>query len=113
MADPVSPVDSPALDTAIEALRLTVYDEVNFTGAEAAVDIVKREVERLRADRDRLAAAPRYDREVLVETVIYHGRSSIEGCHCGWSVLGHSHAEHVADVDERALAVPAATEETE
>ena len=34
------------------------------------------------------------------EVMIEHSRTSIEGCHCGWSDLGKSHAEHVA----RALA---------
>jgi len=44
-----------------------------------------------------------YDREVLVNVLIYHQRESISGCICGWSVLGASHAEHVADVYEAAM----------
>jgi hypothetical protein len=45
---------------------------------------------------------PRYDRAVLVHTLIYHQATSTSGCHCGWAVLGASHAEHVADVYEAA-----------
>ncbi len=30
--------------------------------------------------------------------LITHSRTSIEGCHCGWAKLGHSHAQHVADM---------------
>jgi hypothetical protein len=41
-----------------------------------------------------------YDRRVLVEVLVYHQRMDAGGCACGWSVLGHSHAEHVADVLE-------------
>lgn len=42
-----------------------------------------------------------YSRDVLVNTVIYHGRTDIKGCHCGWAELGKSHAEHVANVYEQ------------
>lgn len=45
-----------------------------------------------------------YNREILVDVIIHHARTSIEGCHCGWAVLGASHAEHVADVYEQAVA---------
>jgi len=27
--------------------------------------------------------------------LLAHTRSRIQDCHCGWSELGHSHAEHV------------------
>jgi hypothetical protein len=47
-----------------------------------------------------------YDRERLVEVVIYHGRDRIEGCHCGWRELGKSHADHVADAYEARVAAP-------
>lgn len=46
-----------------------------------------------------------YDRDVLVEVIVYHGRTSIERCHCGWAELGRSHAEHVATVYEESVAV--------
>lgn len=42
-----------------------------------------------------------YDRKALVAALIYHWRTSTSGCGCGWSVLGASHAEHVADVYEQ------------
>lgn len=43
-----------------------------------------------------------YRRDVLVDVVVHHGRESIRGCTCGWSKLGQSWAEHVADVYESA-----------
>lgn len=42
----------------------------------------------------------KYDREVLVQVLIYHWATSTSGCGCGWAVLGASHPEHVADVYE-------------
>lgn len=45
-----------------------------------------------------------YDREVLMLTVIYHHKVSIEGCICGWAELGKSIGEHVADEYEKAVA---------
>lgn len=44
-----------------------------------------------------------YNRVVLVNTIIYHGRTNIRGCHCGWAELGKSHAEHVANMYELAV----------
>lgn len=41
-----------------------------------------------------------YDRQVLVDVLIYHQPTSVSGCICGWAVLGASHPEHVADVYE-------------
>ena len=49
-----------------------------------------------------MSAAP-YHREVLVEVLIYHQRTSIERCGCGWDKLGASHSEHVADVYEASV----------
>ena len=43
------------------------------------------------------------ERNVLLQVLIYHQRLDIGSCGCGWSVLGASHAEHVADVYEDAL----------
>jgi hypothetical protein len=41
-----------------------------------------------------------YDRERLVTVLIYHQQTNTSGCICGWGRLGHSWAEHVADVYE-------------
>lgn len=41
-----------------------------------------------------------YSRDVLIDTLVYHQRADVTYCACGWSVLGASHAEHVADVFE-------------
>lgn len=46
-----------------------------------------------------------YDREVLAHVVIYHHKVSIEGCLCGWSELGRSIGEHVADVYEDSVRI--------
>lgn len=48
----------------------------------------------------------RYSRSVLLEVIVYHGRTDIKGCHCGWAELGKSHAGHVADVYEAAMNAP-------
>ena len=45
-----------------------------------------------------------YDRKVLVDVLVYHWRTNTSGCGCGWSELGHSHPEHVADVYEASVA---------
>lgn len=46
----------------------------------------------------------RYDRAVLVTTLIYHHwHSNAKPCGCGWRELGKSHAEHVADEYEHAM----------
>lgn len=54
---------------------------------------------------DTTSAATVYDRDLLVAVLVYHQRQSIKGCACGWSVLGASHADHVASVYEGAVAV--------
>jgi hypothetical protein len=54
-------------------------------------------------DGEPATPAVKYDRDVLVNVIIYHGRTSIKGCHCGWAELGRSHAEHVADVYEQSV----------
>lgn len=55
-----------------------------------------------------------YRRDVLVDVVVHHWRESIKGCSCGWSELGRSWAEHVADVYESQVDPdrPAGGEET-
>jgi hypothetical protein len=44
-----------------------------------------------------------YDRDLLVTVLVYHGRTSIKGCHCGWAKPGASHPEHVADIYEESM----------
>jgi hypothetical protein len=44
-----------------------------------------------------------YDREVLTTVLVYHQRKDIKSCCCGWSKLGASHPEHVADVYEESV----------
>lgn len=45
-----------------------------------------------------------YDREVLVEILVYHYRNGITGCGCGWAELGKSWPAHIADVFEASVA---------
>jgi hypothetical protein len=49
------------------------------------------------------------ERELLVAILVAHQRRDISGCICGWSVLGASHPEHIADMFEAALKVTNAT----
>lgn len=44
-----------------------------------------------------------YDREVLVEILVYHYRRDNSSCGCGWAELGRSHPEHVANVYEDSI----------
>lgn len=44
-----------------------------------------------------------YNREKLVNTLVYHQQTNTSGCHCGWAELGKSWAEHVANVYEMVL----------
>lgn len=44
-----------------------------------------------------------YQRDVLIAVLVQHQRKDISGCWCGWSQLGASHPEHVADVYEQAV----------
>ncbi len=48
-----------------------------------------------------------YDREILTTTLVYHQRRNSSSCHCGWSQLGASHAEHVADIYEESVTIRA------
>jgi len=45
----------------------------------------------------------RYDREVLLGTLIAHQRMDVGGCRCGPLALGSSLAEHVRDAYELAI----------
>lgn len=47
--------------------------------------------------------AIRYDREALVDVMIYHWPTLTSGCTCGWGVLGASFPEHVADIYEQKM----------
>jgi hypothetical protein len=46
-----------------------------------------------------------YEREMLVEILIYHWRTNTSGCGCGWGELGKSHPDHIADVYEDSMRV--------
>lgn len=46
-----------------------------------------------------------YDRELLVEILVYHFRKDIQRCGCGWQELGKSHPEHVMAVYEACIRV--------
>lgn len=48
-----------------------------------------------------------YDRQVLLDVLVYHYRDGIKGCGCGWAELGKSWAEHVAGVYEASVAAHA------
>lgn len=52
----------------------------------------------------RLEARDRYDRKAMVHVVVYHQRHSGGSCMCGFSKLGRSQAEHVADMYEQVVA---------
>lgn len=43
-------------------------------------------------------------RDALVDVLIHHQRHNAASCLCGWSILGLSHADHVADIALAALA---------
>ncbi len=45
-----------------------------------------------------------YDRQVLVDVLVYHWPTRTSGCWCGWDELGASFPEHVADVYEASVA---------
>lgn len=44
-----------------------------------------------------------YDRDILIEVLIYHYREDIGHCGCGWGELGRSHPAHVADIYEESV----------
>ena len=45
----------------------------------------------------------RYDRDVLVQVLVFHQRQDPQYCTCGWGELGKSHADHVADIYEMSI----------
>jgi hypothetical protein len=47
---------------------------------------------------------PPYDREALATILVYHWRTDMSGCGCGWAELGRSHPEHILDVYEDSIA---------
>lgn len=44
-----------------------------------------------------------YDRDVLVDILVYHYRNDHASCGCGWAELGKSHPEHVANIYEMSM----------
>jgi hypothetical protein len=44
-----------------------------------------------------------YNRDILVQVLIYHQRKDSQYCACGWGDLGKSHPEHVADIYEMSV----------
>lgn len=44
-----------------------------------------------------------YNREVLLQVLIYHQQTPTSGCHCGWAELGKSYCEHVVNVYEETI----------
>jgi hypothetical protein len=44
-----------------------------------------------------------YIHELLVAVIIAHQRTNSDKCACGWSMLGASHAEHIAEKYEAAV----------
>ncbi|HET9540492.1 MAG TPA: hypothetical protein VFQ46_07825 [Candidatus Limnocylindria bacterium] len=65
---------------------------------QAALDALRAEIERLRAKQ--------YDRSALVDTMTFHWPTPTSGCMCGWSDLGLSFPEHLADAYEAAAGEP-------
>lgn len=48
----------------------------------------------------------RYDRDMLVQVLVYHWPVRPGTCNCGWNVSGASYPEHIADVYERSVEPP-------
>jgi hypothetical protein len=43
------------------------------------------------------------ERATLIAVLVHHWPTRTSGCGCGWTQLGASHPEHVADAYEQAL----------
>lgn len=75
-------------------------------GRNGEYDRFARTILRLLAEIDRLRAtgepvrAKQYDRSALVDTMTFHWPTPTSGCMCGWSDLGCSFPEHLADAYE-------------
>lgn len=52
---------------------------------------------------ERTSRAAPFNRELMIDVLVYHQRTSASGCGCGWAELGNSHAEHVVDVYEQSV----------
>lgn len=74
-------------------------DTLHMLPVEAHIASVRHLAGRLLELTEPAATVP-YARAALVEVLVYHWATSTSGCGCGWAELGHSHAEHVADVYE-------------
>lgn len=88
-------------DERAEWQALVDADTLHMLPVEAHIASVKHLAGRLLELTDPATTVP-YDHEKLVEVLVYHQRASASHCACGWSELGHSHAEHVVDVYEAA-----------
>lgn len=44
-----------------------------------------------------------FDRDLMIDILVYHWITKTSGCGCGWGVLGHSHAKHVVEVYEMSI----------
>lgn len=44
-----------------------------------------------------------YDRDKLIQTLVYHWPTKNSGCWCGWNELGKLFPAHVADIYEQML----------
>lgn len=44
-----------------------------------------------------------WDRELMLDVLIYHQQTASSGCHCGWARLGYSYCEHVIEVYEESV----------
>jgi predicted metalloprotease with PDZ domain len=110
-----TPKSSSVRDVALDAAVRQHFDARHAAGLSVPFEQISDRSRRI--VRDQLAGtvdavleavAPAYDREVLVTVLVYHQPTNTSGCHCGWGVLGASHAEHVADVYEESITARAA-----
>jgi hypothetical protein len=44
-----------------------------------------------------------FNREMMMDVLVYHQRLDVGTCACGWSVIGASHAQHVVEVYELSI----------
>lgn len=44
-----------------------------------------------------------FDRDLMIDILVYHWRTNTSGCGCGWVSLGRSHAEHVVEIYEMSI----------
>ncbi len=44
-----------------------------------------------------------FDRELMIDMLVYHWRTKTSGCGCGWAELGRSHAKHIVEIYEMSI----------